>query len=70
MSLVEAVANVLVGYSVAVIAQALIFPIFGFHVTLAENMIMGVMFTFVSIVRSFALRRVFEALRQSRETDA
>lgn len=63
MSLVESVANVIVGYGVAVFTQILIFPIFGLHTTLAQNLKMGAIFTVVSIVRSFALRRVFEAIR-------
>ena len=63
MSLVEAVANVIVGYGVAVITQILIFPIFGLHTTLAQNLKMGAMFTLLSIARSFALRRLFEAQR-------
>ena len=64
MSLVEAIANVAVGYGVAVVTQILIFPVFGLHTTLAQNLKMGVIFTAVSIARSFALRRVFEALRR------
>ena len=66
MSLVESVANVFVGYGVAVITQILIFPIFGLHTTLSQNMKMGAIFTMVSIARSFALRRVFEAIRMRR----
>ena len=64
MSLVESVANVIVGYGVAVVTQILIFPIFGLHTTLAQNLKMGAVFTVVSIARSFALRRVFEANRK------
>ena len=63
MSLVESVANVIVGYGVAVVTQILIFPIFGLHTTLAQNLKMGAIFTIVSIARSFALRRVFEEIR-------
>lgn len=63
MSLVESVANVFVGYGVAVVTQILIFPIFGLHTTLTQNLKMGAVFTVVSVARSFALRRVFEALR-------
>ena len=63
MSLVEAVANVVVGYGVAVVTQILIFPIFGLHTTLAQNLQMGLVFTGVSIIRSFLLRRLFEAIR-------
>ncbi len=63
MSLIEAVANVVVGYGVAVVTQILIFPIFGLHTTLAQNLKMGLIFTVVSIGRSYALRRFFEAIR-------
>ncbi|HQU70489.1 MAG TPA: hypothetical protein PLI43_20150 [Albidovulum sp.] len=60
MSLVEPVANVIVGYGVAVVT---ILPIFGLHTTLTLNLRMGAAFTLVSIARTFALRRVFEAIR-------
>ena len=60
MSLVEAVANVVVGYGVAVVTQMLVFPVFGLHATLAQNLKMGAIFSAVSIARSFTLRRMFE----------
>ena len=63
MSLVESLANVLVGYGVAVAAQMVVFPLFGLAVTVTENLLIGLIFTVVSIVRSYALRRGFEALR-------
>jgi hypothetical protein len=63
MSLVESLANVLVGYGVAVATQMLVFPLFGLAVTVTENLLIGLIFTAVSIVRSYALRRGFEALR-------
>lgn len=63
MSLVESLANVLVGYGVAVITQMLMFPLFGLVVTVTENLLIGLIFTAVSIVRSYALRRGFKALR-------
>jgi len=63
MSLVESLANVLVGYGVAVATQMAVFPLFGLAVTISENLLIGLIFTVVSIVRSYALRRGFEALR-------
>jgi hypothetical protein len=63
MSLVESIANVMVGYGVAVVTQILIFPVFGLHATLTQNLQMGAIFTLVSIARSFGLRRLFEAIR-------
>ncbi len=63
MSLAESLANVLVGYGVAVATQILVFPLFGLAVSISENLMIGLIFTAVSIVRSYALRRGFEALR-------
>ena len=63
MSLVEAVANIVVGYGVAVVTQILIFPVFGLQTTLVQNLKLGGIFSLVSIARSFALRRLFEAVR-------
>ncbi len=66
MSLVEAIANVAIGYGVAVATQIMIFPVFGLNTTLAQNLKLGGLFTVVSIVRSFAIRRQFEAIRVRR----
>lgn len=63
MSLVESLANVAVGYGLAVVTQLLVFPLFGLHTTLEQNLTIGAIFTVVSIARSFALRRLFEVIR-------
>ncbi len=63
MSLFESFANVVVGYGVAVVTQMLVFPVFGLQVTLVQNLKLGMVFTVLSIARSFTLRRVFEAIR-------
>lgn len=62
-SLVETLTNVAIGYIVAVGAQVVIFPWFGIHIGLAADAAIGLLFTAVSIVRSYALRRMFETLR-------
>lgn len=58
-SATEAVVNVAIGYGVAVSAQAVIFPMFGVHVSTSDHLAIGAMFTVVSLVRSYALRRLF-----------
>jgi hypothetical protein len=64
MSFVESVANVLVDYGVAVLTQILVFPFFGMQASVSDNLLIGVIFTAVSLARSFTLRRVFEGLRR------
>ena len=63
MSLVEATTNVVAGYLLALATQFAIFPFFGLAVSVNDNLLIGGIFTAVSIVRSFALRRLFEAVR-------
>ena len=59
----EALTNVVVGYGVAVVTQIIVFPLFGLEVSLLDNLAIGCLFTAVSLIRSFALRRLFEAIR-------
>jgi len=59
MSLAEAVTNVFLGYGIAVMTQVTVFPLFGINVSLSENLAIGLLFTAMSLGRSFFLRRVF-----------
>lgn len=63
MSLVEATVNVAVGYGVAVATQLVVFSWFGLSARLDDALAIGAIFTVVSILRSFLLRRLFEAIR-------
>jgi len=58
-SFFEAVANVLIGYWVAIAAQLIIFPLYGVHLPMTSNLAIGALFTIVSLVRSYTLRRFF-----------
>jgi hypothetical protein len=62
MSLVEATANVMIGYGVAVATQMIVFPWFGLRATLDQNLEIGLIFTAVSLARSYLLRRAFDCL--------
>jgi hypothetical protein len=63
MSLVETVANVAVGYNVALLTQMLVFPLFGLATTLGENLGITAIFTVISLARGHMLRRLFETFR-------
>ncbi|NHQ75826.1 hypothetical protein HAT86_15345 [Roseovarius gahaiensis] len=62
-SLIEAITNVVVGYALAVVTQIVVFPWFGLQVSLGDNLAIGALFVTISLVRSYALRRVFERWR-------
>jgi hypothetical protein len=65
MSLIEAVTNVAVGYALAVATQIMVFPWFGLNPSLGDNLALGAIFTAISLIRGYALRRLFEAIRVS-----
>lgn len=65
MSMVEAVTNTAVGYAVAVATQYAVFPAFGLRVGFVENLGIGLIFTAVSLARSYALRRLFNRWRSA-----
>jgi hypothetical protein len=60
MSLLEAVTKVTVGYVLAVATQVVVFPWFGLHASLGDNLGIGAVFTSISLLRGYALRRLFE----------
>lgn len=51
MSLIEAATNVIVRYALAVGMQIAVFPVFGIHVALADQLAIGLAFTGLSLVR-------------------
>jgi hypothetical protein len=60
-SFIEALFNVLIGYGVALLSQLIVFPLVGIDVPLSTNIEIGLWFTLISIVRSYAIRRWFNA---------
>jgi hypothetical protein len=61
-SLIEAFANVLIGFWINYAANLIILPLFGFKsLTPGTNFIIGLLYTVISMVRSYVLRRWFNA---------
>jgi hypothetical protein len=62
-SFTEAWANIAVGFAINFTANMLILPLFGFAITASDAFGIGVIFTVISLVRSYVLRRWFNGLR-------
>ena len=58
-SLIETTTSILIGYLVALLSQMAIFPIFGIYVPFSDNLLIGLWFTAISIIRGYAVRRYF-----------
>ena len=64
MSAIESVANITVGSVVALITQVEVFPLFGIYIPISDNIAIMVIFTVVSFMRSFFLRRAFNLINE------
>ena len=59
-SLIEAGINILIGFWINYVANLLILPLFGFNVSLTDNLYLGLIYTVISVARSYGVRRWFE----------
>jgi hypothetical protein len=63
-SITEAWANIAVGFGVNFTANMVVLPLFGFtSLTLKNNFIIGAIYTVISLLRSYVLRRWFNGLK-------
>lgn len=69
-SVAEAVANTAVGWTINFTANLIVLPLFGFDVTVADAFGIGVIFTVISLARSYVLRRFFNGLRFGNRPEA
>lgn len=61
-SFIEAMINVAIGFGINFVANMLILPEFGFtSLTLETNLYIGLAYTVVSVIRSYVIRRWFNA---------
>jgi len=60
-SFIESLVNVALGMIISMALQVVVFPAFGHAFTLAQNFGITIVFTVASIVRSYVVRRWFNA---------
>ena len=60
-SLIGAIIHVVIGFAINFTANLLIFPLFCFHITARDNLLLGLIYTVISVARSYCIRRWFNA---------
>ena len=66
--MIEASTNVALGYVLAVVTQVVVFPWFDLTPSLCENLALGLVFTVISLIRGYALRRLFARFERKKRT--
>jgi len=62
VSAVESVLNIGSGFIISMAMWQYLAPLLGYNITIAENLQLTSVFTLVSIIRSYAWRRIFTRL--------
>lgn len=62
-SIVEAKANIAIGFAINFVANLLVLPLFGFHVSAGQAFGIGVIFTVISLARQLVIRRWFNGMK-------
>lgn len=58
-SFIETIANVTIGWFIALITQIIVFPLFNINIPIKDNLLISAIFTAVAIIRGYTLRRIF-----------
>ena len=59
-SFYESCINVAIGFGINFVANLVILPLFGFDITIADNFLIGLLYTVISVARSYVVRRWFD----------
>ena len=60
-SLIETLTNVGIGWFISFIANMLVLPLFGYNINLTDGLLISIIFTIISIVRGYVVRRIFNS---------
>ena len=60
-SLIETLTSVFVGWLIGVILNMLVLPLFDYNVSLTDGVLISIIFTAVSVIRSYIIRRWFNS---------
>ena len=60
-SAIESLTSTTIGIIIGIVLNLTILPIFGYPVSLSDSLWISVIFTAVSVIRSYAVRRIFNS---------
>lgn len=66
-SLIETLVNVGAGFLISLVAQVVIFQFYGIQLSAGDNIEITAWFTVISIIRGYAIRRVFNNFKREEQ---
>ena len=68
-SLIETLTSVFVGWLIGVILNLTILPLFNYNITVVDSLWVSLIFTVISVVRGYLIRRFFNSKERKYDVD-
>ena len=68
-SMIESLTSTTIGIIIGVVLNLTILPIFGYPVSVVDSLWISLIFTAISVIRSYAVRRIFNSKERKYDVD-
>ena len=68
-SLIETLTSVFVGWLIGVILNLTVLPLFDYNITVVDSLLVSLIFTVISVVRGYLIRRFFNSKERRYDVD-
>ena len=68
-SLIESLTSTTIGIIIGIVLNLTILPIFGYPVSVVDSLWISAIFTAVSVIRSYVVRRIFNSKERKYDVD-
>lgn len=68
-SMIESVTSVGIGWVIGVILNLTVLPLFDYNITVTDSLLVSLIFTVISVVRGYLIRRFFNSKERKYDVD-
>ena len=68
-SMIETLTSVFVGWLIGVILNLIVLPLFDYNITVVDSLLVSLIFTVISVVRGYVIRRFFNSKERKYDVD-
>lgn len=68
-SLIETLTSVFAGWLIGVILNLTVLPLFDYNITIVDSLLVSLIFTVISVVRGYLIRRFFNSKERKYDVD-
>ena len=67
--MIESLTSTTIGIIIGIVLNLTILPVFGYNITVVDSLWVSLIFTAISVIRSYAVRRIFNSKERKYDVD-